>query len=346
MSKATWVNINGTWKQVKNVWENVGGTWKQKVVPKGNISGIWKDFISYNANVYAMVKNTSNYKYKVSKIAVNAVIWSTVEYADIDCFSVDGNGNLYLIVNTNTLIKYDSNGNIIYSKSYDFSFTNSIQIAFSGNIYVGSGYSVKKFDANGNYVNNVLYDSNQLISSFGLDYNEYIYIKQKIGTSYHLLKFNSSGTAIYDNIVGTTNSPGYFYFDKNDNFGFGLSASSTDWIYKIQKSNGSHTDISLDSGFGLKTIKTFEDKDVVYISCNSYLWKYALSTFSQVSSKSLSNQCLDWDYNQCLYSTDTVSLTKYTDDIGTTADWNLSISGYTVQKILSEPSQAYFNPNL
>lgn len=47
MAKATHVNVNGTWKEVKNVWENVGGVWKEKVVPFLNVGGFNKECMSY-----------------------------------------------------------------------------------------------------------------------------------------------------------------------------------------------------------------------------------------------------------------------------------------------------------
>lgn len=52
MTKATWVNIGGTWKKVKDVWVNIGGVWKPKVIPKGNIDGAWKEFMSYGFYIY------------------------------------------------------------------------------------------------------------------------------------------------------------------------------------------------------------------------------------------------------------------------------------------------------
>jgi hypothetical protein len=54
MTKKTWVNVGGTWKNVKNIWLNVGGVWIQKVIPKVNIGGIWKEFIQY---LYTLYKN-------------------------------------------------------------------------------------------------------------------------------------------------------------------------------------------------------------------------------------------------------------------------------------------------
>ncbi|MBM7577658.1 hypothetical protein [Jeotgalibacillus terrae] len=52
MAKKTWINISGTWTEVKNVWQNVGGVWKEKVLPKGNISGVWKEFMQYLVQIY------------------------------------------------------------------------------------------------------------------------------------------------------------------------------------------------------------------------------------------------------------------------------------------------------
>ena len=52
MAKQTWVNIGGTWKQVKNVWVRIGGVWKQQVIPKGLIGAAWKEFMQYFVGIY------------------------------------------------------------------------------------------------------------------------------------------------------------------------------------------------------------------------------------------------------------------------------------------------------
>ncbi|WP_342510607.1 hypothetical protein MKY34_19585 [Sporosarcina sp. FSL K6-1522] len=52
MTKKTWVNVGGTFKEVNNVWQKVQGAWKEKVIPKGNISGAWKEFIQYLRMLY------------------------------------------------------------------------------------------------------------------------------------------------------------------------------------------------------------------------------------------------------------------------------------------------------
>lgn len=52
MSNKTWINVNGIFKEVKNVWQNINGTWKQKIIPKGNINGAWKNFIQYILILY------------------------------------------------------------------------------------------------------------------------------------------------------------------------------------------------------------------------------------------------------------------------------------------------------
>ncbi|GCD13280.1 hypothetical protein [Clostridium tagluense] len=73
MSKATWLNIGGVWKQAKNIWENIGGVWKQKVIPKGNISGLWKDFIGYYTPRIFRITNRTLYCYSLVE---NKLEWS------------------------------------------------------------------------------------------------------------------------------------------------------------------------------------------------------------------------------------------------------------------------------
>ncbi|KIL79605.1 hypothetical protein [Bacillus badius] len=51
MAKKTWVNIGGTYRDVKTAWVNMGGIWK-KFIPKGNIAGVWKEFIQYALKIY------------------------------------------------------------------------------------------------------------------------------------------------------------------------------------------------------------------------------------------------------------------------------------------------------
>ena len=65
MAKKTWVNVSGTWKEVKNVWNNVAGVWKENVMPKINVTGVWKICISYitQINKHANATNMSEYKY-------------------------------------------------------------------------------------------------------------------------------------------------------------------------------------------------------------------------------------------------------------------------------------------
>jgi hypothetical protein len=56
MSKKTWVNVGGTWKELVSVWENVGGVWKKDVMPKLNVSGVYKECMSYGGlgRLYAL----------------------------------------------------------------------------------------------------------------------------------------------------------------------------------------------------------------------------------------------------------------------------------------------------
>lgn len=127
MAKGTWVNVNGTWKQVKNIWQNVGGVWKQKVIPKGNIGGVWKDFISY---LWTTVTKSWSYNKDSYKN-----------------FFVDGNyiyiQNVYNVVN-----KIDVYGNFISSNRY-YPDDTSTYLIYCDNEY---GYS-------NNYNNGTLYYS-------------------------------------------------------------------------------------------------------------------------------------------------------------------------------------------
>lgn len=69
MGKATWVNVGGTWKQVKNVWENVGDVWKSKVIPKTNVAGTWKDCMQYN--LYNVALSLSGGQYTEYNLCYN-----------------------------------------------------------------------------------------------------------------------------------------------------------------------------------------------------------------------------------------------------------------------------------
>ncbi|MDF1507620.1 hypothetical protein PZE06_05420 [Robertmurraya sp. DFI.2.37] len=51
MTKKTWVNVNGTFRNVKSVWVKINDIWK-KCVPKGKVDGIWKEFIIYMKKLY------------------------------------------------------------------------------------------------------------------------------------------------------------------------------------------------------------------------------------------------------------------------------------------------------
>ena len=47
MTKATHVNVGGTWKPCISVWKNVSGVWKSDVMLKRNVSGVWKECMQY-----------------------------------------------------------------------------------------------------------------------------------------------------------------------------------------------------------------------------------------------------------------------------------------------------------
>ena len=43
MTKATKINVSGTWKNVKIIWKNVSGVWQPGIMSWRNISCTWKE---------------------------------------------------------------------------------------------------------------------------------------------------------------------------------------------------------------------------------------------------------------------------------------------------------------
>lgn len=123
MGKATWINIGGTWKQVKNVWQNIGGLWKQKVIPKGNINGIWKEFISYIINWSLIIDDKG--------------------YSNVPKIVVDNKENLYIkkYIGSYYIDKYSPEGSLVTTKLLGDSINlmcldnDFIYMCASGNIY-------------------------------------------------------------------------------------------------------------------------------------------------------------------------------------------------------------------
>ncbi|MBM7579996.1 hypothetical protein [Jeotgalibacillus terrae] len=91
MAKKTWINISGTWTEVKNVWQNVGGVWKEKVLPKGNISGVWKEFMQYLVQIY---KEGTEFTPLVEGINVstNKEVERNAGYIRLYCVNSDASG--------------------------------------------------------------------------------------------------------------------------------------------------------------------------------------------------------------------------------------------------------------
>lgn len=52
MPKKTWINVNGVYKEVKDIWQNVNGYWKNQTIPRVNILDDWKELIEYKRFLY------------------------------------------------------------------------------------------------------------------------------------------------------------------------------------------------------------------------------------------------------------------------------------------------------
>ena len=141
MSKATWVNTNGTWKRVKNVWVKINGIWKEKVIPMGNIKNVWKEFISYMSDWILKKKDLVEINENLGIIKElhtnenNVVTISSGETSrDFSCTVLDiGNGKKISTLYREDLIlsnpyqssfnEYDTNKKIYclgYFKYYDY----------------------------------------------------------------------------------------------------------------------------------------------------------------------------------------------------------------------------------
>ena len=144
MSKATWINVNGVWKNVKNVWENVNGIWKEKVIPKGNINGVWKEFIAY----VTLILNTINLPSSTVKNRTYSLVVNNLD--SVVSVTVD-TGQVTYTISGNTINLTTDNGNIIntlynstkYSKTatgYSTNTSNSFSVTYNYNdgSYVGT----------------------------------------------------------------------------------------------------------------------------------------------------------------------------------------------------------------
>lgn len=151
MSKATWVNINGIWKQCKAVWLNVGGTWK-KATNKINVNGIWKDCIMY------VVEATTNVSFGSSTAQSSIQTISLKDLVEIKSVTVDNGTVTYTVNGENVTINvnngsayshyspymYSRNAGAIKSSSTD-SFPDSIPFSsggYSGTLYKSGSSTV------------------------------------------------------------------------------------------------------------------------------------------------------------------------------------------------------------
>ncbi|GCD10603.1 hypothetical protein [Clostridium tagluense] len=193
MSKATWLNIGGAWKQAKNIWVNVGGVWKQKIIPKGNVNEVWKDFISYiyiKANLVL-----TKYPFNVSvNIHTTPVMQSNSLFAEKDGFYLDG--SIPSVSVNRVLSKFDSNGNYLYAMSIsDMKATRIVKSNLYSNTYyvVTNQWVILKVYDSGINLNEVsrCHLSNSC-NLFKIDENDNLYLTygsniQKINKDYTVL---------------------------------------------------------------------------------------------------------------------------------------------------------------
>jgi hypothetical protein len=119
------------------------------------------------------------------------------------------------------LIKYDSDGNILWSKTGAQYITGDVDVDSSDNVYVGGSssngdggtYAFRKYDSDGNFIwgKNV---SGSIVRSIAIDLFDNIFI----GTWGYLIKYDSDG-----NILWTITSTGYISkiaVDSNGNIYF------------------------------------------------------------------------------------------------------------------------------
>lgn len=322
MSKATWINANGTWKKCKAVWLNVGGVWK-KIIDKVNVIGIWKDCISYIWNkviggfgVYRMyINNGYIYIWQASNLrtyndSADLILTETDKY--IVMILTDGS-DIYKISSNDI---YKNNTNIFHNTSYTWSYgcidsiSKKLVLVKENDSYYSD---IVVFSTSGSYIGNY-YTSGIYMLGDIYTYNDEIYFSSSYSTqgSFSKVKINgvnvaaNSGSTIFE---VTNIFPDYKLSNHNgirftiyNGFAYCIMAGFNQ-IAKIDITNGNKTIYNIESNVSVLGIVGITNSIVTLVrtSSNIKLIKYDLNCnkisekittiddFSNISARSLNS---------------------------------------------------------
>jgi hypothetical protein len=152
------------------------------------------------------------------EILIATEVWSAFydglghDQDEITAISVDNFGNVYVTGysdtkwpgddNAYTTIKYNSNGNRIWTALYQMYNTDTatdIAVDNAGNVYItGSYYYTIKYDANGNELWVAHYEEGREATSIEVDSNGNVYVTGwSIGQDFATIKYNTNGSEVW-----------------------------------------------------------------------------------------------------------------------------------------------------
>ena len=281
MSKATWININGTWKKCKAVWLNVNGTWK-KIIDKVNINGVWKDAITYNFWI-------SSYADKIYFYDLDGKLLSTFNATNESNPKIFTIKNSFLREEGGYMYKYDLQGNKVQSQLLSLEIKNLVN---NDNYFyiVSSGNNIIKIDSsNLNRIKSIDNLSGEISLNFQ---NNFLYVGTNNYTYAHnyFQKYDSDLNLIWKTSDFARSDYVFEKIYQYNNFAYGVTTS---WngvgalqIYKYNNDTGGYIEkFTIDYSSSGNILRSIKDERYIYVfhtrqdySYNIYVSKFDMAT--------------------------------------------------------------------